>query len=329
MLKFSIIVIVLFLGLVKSKPFVLDDVHVGKYIFTENGVSTVVKRISTIHNDCTVEKKENAIFFLIDSKVKYGVLNSDNTITESNCEFFELSDNISNKIFDTRKILSFKISMLFDEFADYVLHGFYCFVLALCGWVVNSLWKVGRFPCTSTCFKNKEKNQTPNLNTQQSQSTMNSPQNQYPINVAATNNMHSQQNQPSINMQSMHHIDTQPTYSTISGHPYLTRQWSDPNSIYHFINASAPDYAERASEKRSYGQLPESRSKRSMFNSTVNDLATVTETQNTTKITPDGRKTCNCPKITCQTQSCSCFKAGLPCIEGTCHPNKTNVCLNK
>ena len=61
-----------------------------------------IKTVSPVTTDCTTEKKENAVYYLVDKKIEYGVLNADNTITDSQCDFSEL--NKLNDKFSGKKI---------------------------------------------------------------------------------------------------------------------------------------------------------------------------------------------------------------------------------
>ena len=50
-----------------------------------------IKSVSPVTSPCTNEKKENAVYYLADNKIEVGVLNADNTITNSQCDFSELT----------------------------------------------------------------------------------------------------------------------------------------------------------------------------------------------------------------------------------------------
>ena len=50
-----------------------------------------IKSVSPVTSPCTDEKKENAVYYLVDNKIEVGVLNADNSVTDSQCDFHELT----------------------------------------------------------------------------------------------------------------------------------------------------------------------------------------------------------------------------------------------
>ena len=304
-----VIVIFFVLGYLKPEPFTENSSFtyspnpiLGNFKRCVNQECVFIKKVARISTPCTQAKNEKAVWFFFQDSIDVGVLNSDGTITDSQCPFDDLK-MIDNFAKDAKKELGLKLKYFVDDIVDVIY-------LSLIGLGVSAFSFLKYLQCSGkACINPFFKQMDKPIKSKKVSFSMPETVPQQPFYQVP----HSAQYMSQIPLYSVN----QPVqYSAplldsevlkISNSPFLRQ-----SDQYHFP-PSAP------AKEPTNAPVNEQRNLRSK--SMVN-VSRPSDEQIYTAI----KKGCRCSKGTCITTVCSCKLNKQACHSG-CHPG-SEICQN-
>ena len=331
----SRVIIFILIGLVQSFPTcnIFTNVENGEFKFCKDGICLEVNKISKFTNECTVKNNENACYFIIDKKIHFGVLNSDNMITSSKCDLDTILEEINpiqievkRKLDESKRFWSIRLSNFYDELSDYIYLGVIGALAHIVGCFsyLNCTAKQLRCPKTLHCIKKKGNTKKDEHNPQSQWLNANpyekAANTHHPIYFVPSQSEQSFQ-QPGFAQQSGQHPltiqkNTFMRYEQQNSH--LNDEFStDCSTIYNTRNskrAAASAYESKRPTKRLYIDLNAAPVYEEPLDPTDQQI-------NRNKKS----KSCSC-QGKCTNKTCGCFKDSRACNEN-CHPLSTK-CTN-